>query len=121
MKNFYAPAQRLGKRWRAHWHDHELLEVDVVVGMGSAVQDVHHRHGQCVGCSTTQIAVERQLECVCAGASGGHRYGQDRVRSKATFVGSTVEFDHLGVECALVGRVHPAQGFCDFAVDVLDC
>ena len=31
---------------RAHRHDHEFLDVDGVVGMRAAVDDVHHRHGQ---------------------------------------------------------------------------
>jgi hypothetical protein len=38
--------QALGERRRARRHDHELLEVDLVVGVGAAVEHVHHRHGQ---------------------------------------------------------------------------
>ncbi len=38
--------RRLGKRRSAGRDDHELLEVDRVVGVRAAVQDVHHRHGQ---------------------------------------------------------------------------
>jgi hypothetical protein len=34
------------KRRRADRHDHEFLDVDRIVGMGAAVDDVHHRHRQ---------------------------------------------------------------------------
>ena len=44
-----APAERLGERGRADGDDHELLEVDVVVGVHAAVEDVHHRDGEDVG------------------------------------------------------------------------
>ena len=34
------------KRRRADRHDHEFLEVDRIVGMHAAIDDVHHRHRQ---------------------------------------------------------------------------
>src|SRR5690606_20956945 len=46
VENLRARAQRLGERVEAHRQHHELLQVDVVVGVGAAVDDVHHRHGQ---------------------------------------------------------------------------
>ena len=46
MERLGAVAQRLGETRRANRHDHELLEVDVVVGVLAAVDDVHHRHRQ---------------------------------------------------------------------------
>ncbi len=55
-----AHADRLGKRWRAVWRDHELLEVDGVVGMLAAVQHVHARHGKRTRVGAAQVAVQRQ-------------------------------------------------------------
>ena len=49
VEDLGAHAQRLGERSRADRHDHELLDVDRVVGMGAAVDDVHHRHRQHAG------------------------------------------------------------------------
>ena len=41
------PAQRLAEVRRADRRDHELLEVRaLLVGVGAAVDDVDHRHGQ---------------------------------------------------------------------------
>ena len=45
----------------AHRHDHEFLDVDRVVGVRAAVDDVHHRHGQHVRAGAAEIAVERQV------------------------------------------------------------
>ena len=56
-----APVRRASaKRRRADRHDHELLEVDLVVGVRAAVQHVHHRHGQHVRRLAAEVAPERQ-------------------------------------------------------------
>jgi hypothetical protein len=52
------PAHGVGEGLGAHRRDHELLEVDLVVGVLAAVDDVGHRHGQreralCRRCSGT--------------------------------------------------------------------
>jgi len=44
VEHLYAAAQRFTERSWAHRLDHELLDVDVVVRMRTAVDDVHHRH-----------------------------------------------------------------------------
>src|SRR5262249_10845503 len=41
-----ALANGLGERRRAVRHDHELLEVEVVVGVPAAVDDIHERDGE---------------------------------------------------------------------------
>ena len=37
-------AKALGEAVEADGHHHELLDVDVVRGVGAAIQDVHHGH-----------------------------------------------------------------------------
>ncbi len=34
----------LGKPVRTNGHDHELLQIDVVIGVGPAVKYIHHGH-----------------------------------------------------------------------------
>ncbi len=46
MKDLGAGAERLREGRRHRRHHHELLDIDVAVGVRPAVQDVHHRHGQ---------------------------------------------------------------------------
>jgi hypothetical protein len=74
-----APAQRLGERGGADRHDHELLEVDVVVGVLAAVEHVHHRHRQHVGVGAADVAVQRQAELVGGGLGHGERDAEDGV------------------------------------------
>ena len=49
---------RLAQRPGAEGRDHELLEVHVVVGMGTAIDDVHQRHRHQEGAPFAQVAVE---------------------------------------------------------------
>ena len=46
MENLGAHAQRLGKITRRDGLNHELLNIHIVIGVLSPVQDIHHRHGQ---------------------------------------------------------------------------
>ena len=46
VEDLGAGAQRFGERIEADRQHHEFLQVDVVVGMRAAVDDVHHRHRQ---------------------------------------------------------------------------
>src|SRR4029077_20888172 len=57
VEHFYTPAQRLRKTLGADWHHHEFLEVDVIVGVRSAVEDVHHRGRQDIGSCTPEISI----------------------------------------------------------------
>jgi hypothetical protein len=54
-----APAEALPERGRPDGHVHELLDVDVVVGVFAAVEDVEHRDGQHVGALASDGPVER--------------------------------------------------------------
>ncbi len=74
-----APAQALAEGGGADRHDHELLEVDVVVGVLAAVQDVHHRHRQDVGVGSADVAVEGQLDVARGGLGHGQGDAEDGV------------------------------------------
>ena len=61
MVDLGAHAQRFIERARADRRDHELLDVDVGVGVCAAVEDVHHRHRQQVRVRPADIAEQREL------------------------------------------------------------
>jgi len=61
VENFRADADRFRARRTADRHDHEFLDVDRIVGMRPAIDDVHHRNRQHVRTRTADIAVERQM------------------------------------------------------------
>ena len=61
-----AVAQRLAKGRRADRDDHQLLQVEVVVGVGAAVDDVHHRHRHLHRARAAEVAIERQADSLGA-------------------------------------------------------
>ena len=88
------PAQRLGERRGADRHDHELLEVDVVVRVRAAVEDVHHRH---------RAARARRCRRRSGRAAGRARrprpspppgHAEDGVGAERALVVGAVEVDH---------------------------
>ena len=66
-----APPQGLAERGRPDRDDHELLEVDLVVGVSATVQHVEHGYGQDVGVGAAYIPVQRQPELVGGGLGRG--------------------------------------------------
>ena len=84
-------------------HDHEFLEIDVVVGVLAAVEDVHHRHRQILGVGAAEVAVERQPDRVGGGVGDGQGDAEDGVGAELGLVGRAVQFDQQR------GRVPPAR------------
>ena len=113
-----APAQCLGEGGSADGHDHELLEVNVVVGMGAAVQDIHHGGGQLVGVHATDVLVQGKLggfRCSASGCQGG---AQNGVGAELALVVGAVGLDHLVVDSALIVGLKANQHVGDFLVNV---
>ena len=77
--------------------DHELLHVDARVGVGAAVEDVHHRHRQTWALGPAEIAEQGQPGGLRRGLGHRQRHPQDRVRAQLRLVGRAV-----GVEQRLV-------------------
>ena len=101
-------------------HDHELLDVDVVGGMGAAVEDVHHRHGQGLGVHAADVVVEGQVQGVGSGAGAGQGHAEHGVGAEAGLVRGAVELDEQLVYRGLVEGVQAQHGLGDLGVDVLN-
>ena len=105
-----APAQRLGEGRRADRGDHELLDVDVGVGVRAAVEDVHHRHRQHVGVRAADVAEQRQV-----GATPRRRARRrarrrgSRWRRACDLFGRAVQVDQRLVDQALLGGLEADQ------------
>ena len=120
VEDLGAHAQRLGEAGGAGRHDHEFLDVDVVVGVGAAVDDVHHRQGQYAGVGPADVLVERQAGFFGGGLGHGQRDAQDGVGAQLALVFGAVQLDHAHVDADLVDGVHADQVFGDDVVDVVD-
>ena len=113
-------AQRFAERRGADGREHELLEVDVRVGVRATVEHVHARQRQRVRVRAADVAVEREVALVGAGLRRGERDAEQRVRAEARLVVRAVELDQRLVEEALVEAFDPDDRLADLAVDVRD-
>ncbi len=104
----------------AHRHDHEFLEVDRIVGMHAAIDDVHHRHGQQRRLRPADIAIERLSACIGFGLGRGHRHAEDGVGAEPLLVLRAVEIAQKLIETALVSCVEAGKRVADLAVDGFD-
>ena len=98
----------LGEAGRARRQDHELLEVDLVVGVRAAVQDVHHRQRQQRLAAVGEPAVQALARVGGGRVRGGERHAEQRVRAEPRLRFGAVELDHLPVQRRLLGQ--PADG-----------
>ena len=117
VEDFGAGANRLGHRGGTDRHHHEFLNVDRVVGMNPAVDDVHHRHRQGAREDAADIAVERLREVGGGRLGAGEADAEDRVGAEPGLVRRAVELDQHAVERQLVLGVEAGERIEDLAVD----
>jgi hypothetical protein len=70
MENLSTTAERFTKARGAERSDHKLLDIDVVIRMGSAIQNVHHRRRQHPCAWPAEVTIERELAHGCRGFCG---------------------------------------------------
>ena len=120
MEHLGPHAQGVGEIVRAHGHDHEFLEIDGVVRVRPAVDDVHHRHRQVAGEGAADIAVQGQARLLRRRLGGGQADAQDGVGAEACLVRRAVQLDHHVVDEQLILDIRTGQGITDFAVHGVD-
>ena len=118
MENFATAAQGFAEGGEAARHDHEFLEVDRGVGVGAAVDDVHHGDGKHFGVGSADVFEKRLTELRGGGVGGGHGGTEDGVGAEFLFVRRAVELAHGAVDSDLVERVESGDGAGDGFVDV---
>ena len=91
MEDFRAHPHGLREACRADRHDHEFLEVDRIVGMRPAIDDVHHRHGEQGRPLAPDVSVERQILRGRFGLGGRERDAENGVGAEALLVFGSVE------------------------------
>ena len=102
--------QRFPESGGAHGHHHEFLDVQVVVCMHAAIEDIELRHRQQVGAVTAKMAVERYF-LVDSGSPGRtHADGQQGVRPHPFLISSPIRGQKRLVDFSLVGGVQPLHG-----------
>jgi hypothetical protein len=117
VEGLRAPAQRLGEGLRADRRDHELLDVDRIVGVRAAVDDVHHRHRQQVRVRAAEVAEQRQRGRLGGGLGDRERDAEDRVGAEPALVRGAVQVLELLVDQPLLVRVEADQRRADLVED----
>ena len=83
MENLGAHAQRVGERLGANRLNHEFTDVDVVVCVLAAIDDVHHRHRHRVLAGSAvevgDVRVERHTLGLGSGLGGSQGHGEDGI------------------------------------------
>ena len=97
VEYFRTDAHRFFQGFRANRLNHEFLNVDVVVSVLAAVDDVHHRqwHGEFAGVPFSSAMCSYSgmpLEAAAAFAAAGNR--QNGVGAEVGFVLGAVQIDH---------------------------
>ncbi len=105
MEGLGAIPQRFRESWRANRHYHEFLEVNAVVGVLAAVEDVHHRNGQALHSGRQD---RRRGEFRLRGCRPRRRHGhpQDGIGAELGLVGSAIDLQHQPVDQSLLAWVH---------------
>ncbi len=120
MKHLAAATDGVGEGIEAQGHDHELLHVNVVVGVRAAVDDVHHGGRQQAGADAAEIAEQRQAGVGRRGMGRGQRNAEDGVGPQLALVLGAVQIDHPPVQGGLIQGVHAGQFVGQNVVDVVD-
>ena len=120
VENFGTVAQRLTQRRRTDRHDHEFLEVDRRVRVGTAIDDVHHRHRQNLRVGSAEVFVERHAELRGRGLGHRHRNTENRIRTKVLLGRAAIEREHRGIDRRLLGRTVTKERRSDLVVHVVD-
>src|SRR5216683_1968312 len=117
VKHFGAHPHRVGERRCAMRHDHELLHVDIRVGMLAAIDHVHHRHRQNargggeIGIEWHPLRGSRRMCC-------GKRHPEHRVGAEVGLILGTVEREQRLVQRCLASYIYPFELRRDYVLDV---
>jgi len=94
-------------------HDHELLKIDIVVRVLSAVQDIQLRHRNDILILICKIAIQWNTALVGNCFRSCDRNTENGIRTQPLFVRRPIELDHLFVEPNLVGGIESDDRWLD--------
>ena len=105
VEDLRADAQAFREGLRAHRHDHEFLNVDRVVGVGPAIDDVHHRHRQDAAPRRPRHSARAAAQLAGRRLGDGEADAEDGVGAEPALVLRAVELAQGAVDADLVERV----------------
>ena len=73
VKDLHAHAQTFGKDLGSSRDDHELLRIQVIVGVGASIQNVHHGDRKDARVGAAYVTEKRLVQRSSCGPRRGHR------------------------------------------------
>ena len=120
MEGLGADPQRLGEGGRAGGHHHELLEVERVLGVRSAVDDVHERNREHARVLPADPAVERTPASAAAAFATASETPSTAFAPRRALLGVPSRLQQEPVDRSLVPCVRARERRADLTLDVLD-
>ena len=120
MEDFSTHTQTFAEAAGTYGTDHEFLEADGGIGVGTAVDDVHHRNRQNFAVAAADVAEQGQIQVVGSCVGTGQRNTQQSVGTQIALGFGAVEFDHGSVDFDLIHYIHTFQFGEDLFVDIVD-
>jgi len=75
-------------------NDHKLLDIQIIVRVLPAIDDVHQGNWQDFRVRSAQIPVQGHVQGIGRGPRDGHRNTENRVGAKIGFVAGAIPIDH---------------------------
>ena len=113
MEYLNTTTHRLLERHHTYRQNHKFLEVDPIVRMGAAVQDIHLRNWQAsrvqIAVQSSDVLIQGNPQPLGGRLGAGKRCGKYGVGTQALFIWGGVQPDHPFVKLTLVGSVLPLK------------
>ena len=120
MENLNPGAHRLRETVCADGHHHDFLNIEGVISMGAAVEDVHHRGRQHMGMNTAHVSPERLARRLSRSTGHSQADTEDGISAQARFVVGPVQADQVTVNAFLVEGITPGKDGKNLGIDALN-
>ena len=118
MVNFCTRTKSLCKGFSPYRHDHELLDIHIVICMSTTIEDIHHRDRQFLSVKATQVLIEWQIQGFCCSPSNCHRYTQDCIGTQFGLVISTIQGNHELIDSCLFCCIKALNSWTDDGINI---
>jgi hypothetical protein len=71
VKNFRSHSESFLEIFGSHRNDHAFLEIYIIVGVGAAIENVHHGEGKPCGGKASKMLIERESQMAGSGLRTG--------------------------------------------------
>ncbi len=121
VEDLRADADGLRDSLGADRHDHEFLDVDRIIRVDAAIDDVHHRHRQGAREDAADIAVKRLREFRCRRLGASKADAERGIGTEPSLVRRAVEVDEQPVDGDLLFDIEAGERIENLAIDRIDC